>query len=209
MISVGQRLKEERIKKGLKIEDIEKATKIKSSFISSIEKGEYQKLPSSTYAYGFVKNYIEFLGLPKSEFLALFRREFDEEKVFRILPEGLSKEEISFNKFKLQKEFLYAFFIFVFLLGYIIFQYRFSLINPRVEIISPKEGEIIYKKEIIISGKTDANAAIYINDIPMSLNENGYFKKIIDLFPGKTTFKIKAVNRFGRETIVERRVEVK
>lgn len=52
-------------KKGLSINDAADATKIRMSFISAIERGEYKKLPSGAYIQGFVKNYIEFLGLPK------------------------------------------------------------------------------------------------------------------------------------------------
>ena len=75
------------------MEDVAKATKIKSQFLSYIEKGNYQKLPSASYAHGFVSNYARFLGLPDEEILALFRREFDEDKAYRVLPKGLEERE--------------------------------------------------------------------------------------------------------------------
>src|SRR3989339_1967543 len=92
MVSLGQKIKSARLKKGLTINDAAKATKIRAEFLTAIEKNEYKKLPEKTYAYGFVRNYIEFLDLPKEEMLALFRREFDEEKVFKVLPDGLSNQ---------------------------------------------------------------------------------------------------------------------
>ncbi len=49
MITAGQKLYEERIRRGLTLEEIARATKIRSSFLSAIEKGEYKKLPSSAY----------------------------------------------------------------------------------------------------------------------------------------------------------------
>src|SRR3989344_231387 len=91
MIRTGQKLRDERIRRGLSIDDVAKATKIRSSFLLAIEKGDYSKLPSSAYVQGFVRNYAEYLGLSKREVLAIFRREFDEEKVFRVLPEGMVK----------------------------------------------------------------------------------------------------------------------
>src|SRR3989344_424814 len=93
MIKVGQKLKEARLKRGLTPADVAKATKIKESFLSSIENGQYENLPSGTYAQGFVRNYIKFLELPMEETLALFRREFNEEKIYKVLPEGFSSHK--------------------------------------------------------------------------------------------------------------------
>ncbi|RJQ35917.1 hypothetical protein C4559_06175 [Candidatus Microgenomates bacterium] len=210
MVHVGQKLHDQRIKKGLSLEEVEKAIKIKSSFLSAIEKGEYKKLPSSAYAYGFVKNYAEFLDLPIAEILAVFRREFDGEKVFRVLPKGLPKEdEFPIYKLKLQQIGFIIVFIFFMLLAYILFQYRFAFINPPLEIMKPSNLEAVSVQNVQIYGKTDPNATVYVNNSSVSLDQNGIFKKTIDLFPGKTTILIRAINRFGRETIEKRSVEVK
>jgi len=93
MVPVGQRLQRERIQKKLTIEDVAKATKIKAVFLAAIEKGEYTKLPSPAYAQGFVRNYASYLGLPKGEITALFKREFDEKKAYKVLPDSLAKRE--------------------------------------------------------------------------------------------------------------------
>ena len=87
MTRVGEKLYEERIKKGYTLEEVSKATKIKVHFLQAIEKGDYKKLPSGTYAQGFVKNYAGFLKLPEHEMLALFKREYDEEKL-KVIHEG-------------------------------------------------------------------------------------------------------------------------
>ena len=80
MIRAGEKLREERLKKHLTLEEVSRATKIKESFLLAIEKGEYKKLPPATYAQGFVRNYAGFLGMPEQEILAIFRREYDEEE---------------------------------------------------------------------------------------------------------------------------------
>lgn len=209
MIRIGQRLHEERIRKGLTLEDISKATKIKVSFLSAIEKGEYQKLPSSTYARGFVLNYAEFLGFPKRETLALFRREFDEDKIFKVLPDGFSKkDDFSVSKIKSFHTFIAVFAIIFVFASYILFSYRYAIINPPLEIYSPKEKEIISSLEVTVAGKTDPNSSVYVNKDLVFLDDKGNFKKTIDLFPGKTAVKIKAVNKFGKTTEVQRNVEV-
>src|SRR3989344_6308316 len=117
MIRVGQKLAQVRQKKGLTLKDVEDATKIKSTFLSSIEKGEYQDLPSPAYAHGFVKNYAQFLGIPVREIMALFRREFDEKREFRVLPETITDaKEYSSFRFRVRRRILLSvFFLFLFI----------------------------------------------------------------------------------------------
>lgn len=210
MIHIGQRLREERIRKKLTLEEVSKETKIRINFLSSIEKGEYQKLPSRAYAYGFVKNYADFLGLPKNETLALFRREFNEDNIFKVLPEGFIKSgNLSVNRLKIQENIGIIIALIFILAAYIFFQYRYAFINPPLEVFSPKEKEILTSKEITVSGRTEVNATILVNNVSVPVDKEGNFKKNIDLFPGKTIVKIKAVNRFNKETEIERNIEIK
>src|SRR3989344_8168593 len=93
MLRAGERLQEIRLEKDLSLEEVSENTKIKKNFLEYIEKGEYNKLPSVSYATGFVRNYAKFLGLSEKEMLALFRREFDSEKAYRVLPKGFESKE--------------------------------------------------------------------------------------------------------------------
>lgn len=209
MIRAGQKLKEQRLTKGSTIDQVSKETKIKASYISAIEKGEYQKLPASTYIIGFVRNYAKYLGLNEQEILALFRREFDEEKTFKILPEGLVKEDFPIKRIRLADTAKVIIILAIILLGYILFQYRFAIISPPLEVLAPTEGAVISSRTITVSGKTDSNATVFVNNDNVSLDSDGNFKKSINVFPGKTIIRVKAINYFGKEKILERHIEVK
>ena len=210
MIRAGQKLKDERQRRGLTLSEISNATKIKVEFLSAIEKGEYEKLPSASYAHGFVRNYAKFLDFAEEKILALFRREFDGKKVYKVLPEGLvGQKEMPLKRFKIRQVVYLIVILFVLLLGYIIFQYRYAIINPLLYIQSPKESEVLLFSTISIVGRTDPNSTVFVNDESVSVNSDGTFKKEITGFPGKTTITIKAVNRFGKQSIVERHVVIK
>lgn len=210
MIGIGQKLREERLRRGLSLDDVAKATKIRSSFLQAIEKGEYKKLPSSSYAQGFVQNYAEYLGMPKREVTAFFRREFDEEKVFRVLPEGFAKKsDVSRIPFRIHHAAVIVLFLLIFLFGFILFQYRYAIINPPLTVDSPKDGLVTSKKDIQISGHTDPNAVISINNEAVSVEDNGSFLKQLSLFPGDTIIEVAAKHRLGKETVIKRRVTVK
>lgn len=210
MVKAGQRLRLQRLKKGLTLEEVSNATKIKVSFLLAIEKGEYKKLPPATYAQGFVRNYAGFLGMSKQEILAIFRREYDEEKVVKVLPEGLlKKEEFPLKRFRLQQATKLIIFVFIILLGYILFQYRYAIIDPPLKINFPTEGTVISSQTVTVIGRTDSNGSVFVNNDPVSLDNSGNFKKVLSVFTGKTTITVKVINYFGRETIVERHIEVK
>lgn len=209
MITAGQRLFEERTKRGLTLEEVARATKIRPSFLLAIEKGEYKKLPSSAYIQGFVKNYAAFLGLPEREIIALFRREFNEKEFTRVLPEGFSKDQdVSLQGVRLGQTAFAVILIFSTLLAYILFQYRYTFLSPPLNTETPKEGEVV-SKTFTVSGRTDSNATLFVNDDSVVVDAEGDFRKNITLFPGKATINITAQNRLGKKTILERHVEVK
>lgn len=210
MTRAGEKLYEERTRKGLTLEEIAKAIKIRPSFLENIEKGEYKKLPSGTYVHGFVKNYVKFLGLPERELLALFKREYDEDKFVKVLPDGLvRKDDFPLKGIKFGQTFKVFVLIFIVLSAYIIFQYRSAIFNPAVSVSNPAENSIISSQTVTVIGKTDSNSTVFINNETASLDKDGNFKKKINVFSGKTKIVIKAVNNFNRTTILERHIEVR
>ena len=210
MIRAGQKLRDERQSRGLSLSDVSGATKIRVEFLSAIEKGEYEKLPSSSYAQGFVRNYAKFLGLSENEILPIFKREFDSEKTYKVLPEGLIRqEEIPIRRFKIRQVIILIALLFIFLLGFLVFQYRYAFISPPINLSSPTEMAVLQSPIILVLGKTDPNSTITVNDEQVSVNQDGDFRKEITGFPGKATITVRAVNRFGKQNMVERHVMIK
>ena len=209
MIRVGQRLRDERLRKGMTIEEVARSTRIRAEFISAIERGNYKNLPSGAYVQGFVKNYISFLGLPSRELLAMFRREFDEREYIGVLPESFTNaENIPIRRFHIRRVVSIIALVLVPLLIYTFFQYRSAFLNPALTITSPKENAQVSGLTIPVSGKTEPNVTVTINDIPVLIDSEGSFKKLVTVFAGKSTITVKAANSFGRITIIERQVKV-
>lgn len=209
MIKLGPLLRQQRLKKKLTIGEVAKETKIKESFLEALEKGNYERLPSPAYAKGFVSNYATFLGLPKGETVALFRREFDEKKAYKVLPDSLTKREpLPLKRSRLRQSLIIIVVILILSLGYLLFQYRAAFLAPSLSISEPKQGASVHE-EVIIKGKTDPEATVTVNKKPVSLKNDGSFSKQLLLFPGKETITITAQNRFGKEATIERQVTVK
>lgn len=121
MRTISEMLQDTRIEKGLTLESIVKATKIKKAYLIAIEHGRYNDLPSESYALGFVKNYASFLGIDKNKAAAMFRREF--EGIQGNLPTFKSQDKRFSKKYFLTpRNFLFVAIVLV-VLGYIAFQY--------------------------------------------------------------------------------------
>jgi cytoskeletal protein RodZ len=210
MLKAGEKLKETRLEKGLSLEDVSKQTKIKETFLEHIEEGEYSKLPSVSYAQGFVRNYAEFLGLDEEETMALFRREFDEEKTYRVLPQGFEKDQdFPIKRFRKGRTVIIIALVLLALIGYFGFQSRYAFIDPPLFIQTPKENQVITKSQAEVKGKTEPNSTVYVNNDAVSVSSEGDFTKTVDLFPGKVTINVKAVNKFQRVSQKKITVEVK
>ncbi len=209
MIRLGQLLYRQRTRKRLSLDDIERAIKIKTTFIAAIERGEYNKLPSPAYAKGFVINYAEYLGFSKGEILGLFRREFDEKRAYKVLPDSLTKQQsFPLRRIKIQESFLIIGALLVLFAGFLLFQYRSAIFPPSLVISSPKDGATL-SQDITVSGHTDSEATVLVNNEAVSLDTKGDFVKKLTLFPGNTEITIKAKNRSGKETTVTRGVTIK
>lgn len=63
MDEIGRNLRETRERLGLTLEEVERATRIRIHNLEAIENGDFDSLPSSVQARGFLHNYAEFLGL--------------------------------------------------------------------------------------------------------------------------------------------------
>jgi cytoskeletal protein RodZ len=208
MIRIGVQFQEERRIKNLTIEEVSKATKIRADFLQAIEKGEYKKLPGPSYAYGFVRNYAKFLGLPVEKSLAIFRREFDEKKNIEVLPRGLTQSERVLPRFKIGRSAVLIGLIFLLITLFLVFQYRSAILNPGLKVDSPKENEAVKNLTIEVSGKTDPNGILMVENEQVTINPDGSFKKTVTLFPGTTAINFQVENKFGRTTTLIRNIKL-
>ncbi|MGI8865693.1 MAG: helix-turn-helix domain-containing protein, partial [Rubrobacteraceae bacterium] len=61
--NIGPTLLEARTEKGLSLDDVEQATKIRKRYIEGLERDDYTVLPDAVYVQGFLKTYANYLGL--------------------------------------------------------------------------------------------------------------------------------------------------
>ena len=73
--TIGQRLKAEREEQRLTIEKVFEATRIRIPYLQALEADDLSKMPSPVQARGYLRNYVEFLGLNYEKLLNEMRSE--------------------------------------------------------------------------------------------------------------------------------------
>ena len=210
MRTVGQILKEEREKKFYTLDEIEKATKIRKELLENLEKDQYQKLPPPTFVQGFIKNYGRFLGLETTKLLAIYRREFSEGKNPPRILESFSNP-LDRKKFRLTPAKLVGLAVLVMIaifFSYLWFEYRFLTDAPFLEIQEPN-SQHVSTSAILVSGRTDPEARVSINNQEIQTSIDGRFSQEINLTEGSNTIVITALGKSGKISKVERTVFLK
>lgn len=89
------------------------------------------------------------------------------------------------------------------IVGYIFFQARFLLAGPQITLIDEPAVEH-NKRTIYLSGVAHNITHLWLNDRPIYTDQAGDFKEALVLENGYTITTLRARDRFGRETRVER-----
>jgi cytoskeletal protein RodZ len=68
--SIGKQLREAREARSLTLEQVSEATYMRLHYLQALEAGDFNSMPSSTQARGFLRTYANFLGLDTKALLA-------------------------------------------------------------------------------------------------------------------------------------------
>lgn len=203
MQTIGRLLKDARQKKRYSLKKIEEETKIKGIFIEAIEKEDWKSLPDFPIVLGFVKSLSSVLDVNQGTAAALLRRDYPP-KAISINP----KPDIG-NKFVWTPRLTFLAgigIIIAMFLGYIAFQYSHFTSPPPLSVDNPSENQVVSIEDLTVSGNTDTDAVVLINNQPAIVDADGNFSTTIKINKDTTSVEIKATSRSGRETIVRRTI---
>lgn len=209
MKTVGEILKNARIKKKIKRKEVVKKTKISLKYIKAIENNDYRKLPEAAFVKGFIRNYANAVDLDPEQALAVFRRDFDQNvkgKVIsrKLIPSAIEKGSLWNPKTTMIVGILL---VFIVLASYLIYQYRLLTSAPFLEIMSPAEQELV-TATITVSGKTDPQATITINNQQVLISSDGSFSQSLVLPQGTRIITVTSTSRSGKSRVIQRTVHV-
>src|SRR5262245_37736661 len=81
MSTLGDTLRDERLRRGLKPEEIAAEIKISPYMVEAMETGRFDRLPGGAYRRSFLRQYAHLLGVDEEQVVADFRQEYGEPEV--------------------------------------------------------------------------------------------------------------------------------
>lgn len=72
--TVGSRLREERLSKGIRRAEVAERLHITNHYVKALESNSFDKLPSAIFVKGYLKNYAELLKLNPTEIIGMYEK---------------------------------------------------------------------------------------------------------------------------------------
>lgn len=203
--TVGQRLKDARVKRKMTLEQIEASTNIKLKYLRAIEQDRHDVLPTEVYTLGFVRCYGEAVGLNTKKLLDQFHVEHEafetakgEGKATLTPSSTLVRPAIMITPRTIF--FLASSTVVLVLILYIAGGMRSFLAPPSLVIETPRAESRIATNQLEVVGRTDPAVSLTINGELINVDPTGHFKQGVAVIPGLNTLEFLAINRVGKET---------
>jgi cytoskeletal protein RodZ len=91
--TIGEQLKQARIKRGLTLDQVSKVTHIRTHYLEALENDQRDALPSTAQARGFLRLYADYLNLPSTDLLRAWEGSGPPAKGIASAPQPAAKEE--------------------------------------------------------------------------------------------------------------------
>lgn len=197
MLRASSLLKNTRLDKSWELSEISKKLKIPIKSLEAIENEDISNFPSEPYCSLIIKDYADFLGLNGEDTICLFRRDFDQKTKNKT-------QQNNFFSFTPQFTFTISIFIIIVLFSfYLIFEYIKFNQPPKLKINWPLESTAS-SQLIDLSGTTDSESTIRINQDLIIIDNQGNFQKKINLSEGENKIIIESKSPSGKTTTEEK-----
>lgn len=195
-----------RLEKKIELELAAQKLGIKKDYLEAIENNRLDLIPSGIYKKSYLKKYAEFIGL-KDELIDKRINDLKEEDK----DDPFSKKVVSRNNLlvfpKIIKIILFSLAI-LFCILYLLFYLRKITQPPRLIITYPESNLLTDDRSVTISGETEAEVELKINDELVLSNNNGNFSQTINLKTGINNIIISAKKKYSRENVIIKQVLV-
>jgi cytoskeletal protein RodZ len=202
------RLLELRLQKGMTLEEMADKTKIDKKYLLALEKCQFQDFPKAIiYQKNIVRHYAEALGVKSEPFISQYLLEETKKDIIKH-PHTAIKNNFWCNL----PSFLRLGFVILIvgiLFVYLGLQVKNIVEPPKLSILSPQEGYITEKDQLLIVGETEKEASVTVNGKEIKNDEKGQFKEMMYLSPGVNTIVIIAQKKHGKTTTETRHVVYK
>ncbi|TAK95502.1 helix-turn-helix domain-containing protein [Patescibacteria group bacterium] len=214
-LTLGEKLRKLRSERRISLAEVSRVTKIQVKYLEHLENGDFNKLPADVYIKGFLRSYANFLGVSEELLVRKYERERDIHK--NMNKTGVSDEfmtPVKFSNFVITPKLLVitaGIIISVLGFAYLYREANTFISTPLLVVDSPVENFVTRDQAVSVSGVSERDAEVTINNQAVVVDDTGRFGVMIDLQEGSNTIVVRAKNRFEKVTekalSVQREVE--
>ena len=77
---------------------------------------------------------------------------------------------------------------------------------PKVRVVLPVDGQKVVERTLRVTGDTDPNAVVKVNNQPVIVNEDGNFVTEIEVYEATMEIIVVSISRSGKETVIVRKI---
>ncbi|MEE8131768.1 MAG: helix-turn-helix domain-containing protein [Candidatus Paceibacterota bacterium] len=188
--------------RGLNIEKLSELTNIPEMYLIALHDADFKKLPAAPYVRGYLMKIAEVLRIDGEVLWQTYKNE-------NIKTSG-AKDKLPSNRFLIKpfkKRMLIFGFVAILVIIYLVWQIDNLLGIPKIEITNPAFPTVIVNESNLkLSGETDIQNKLTINNEEIFVGEDGRFEKEIYLQPGINTIEFKIKKLLGKEVKVVRQI---
>ena len=210
--TLGEYLRETRESLNLSAAQVRQLTQISERFLAALESSDYAKLPADVYVKGFLKKLAAVYRISPQALIDQYEKERGVERRLKkeFSPPDRSQSWLFPKTIITPKTITVAAVVMLALVGvgYLVWQVRSVSSPPALEVFFPAENTIVSNRSILLRGQSELGSRVYVNDGEILVDENGAFSEILNLREGVNRIIVRAENKFGRSSEVERFVMV-
>jgi cytoskeletal protein RodZ len=208
--TVGELLKEERLKHALSVPELSKKTRIRVEYLEALEANQFEKLPAATFVKAYIKIYASLFEFEYQPLLRLLRRDFKESARGTLVPQDFLTPVLKKRRFVTPVALTVAMLgvVFITILGYIGYQWYQLQQPPALSVTQPEEFSSV-GPQVRVTGTTEPDVVVTVDAQPVSLQPDGSFTSEVSFAKeGITTIMVEAKDPRGKVTQLERHVQV-
>ncbi|MEK7202763.1 MAG: helix-turn-helix domain-containing protein [Patescibacteria group bacterium] len=209
--TVAEQLRRARQNKKIKLDQVAKNLNINYKYLNDLEKGDYGKLPGGVYGKNFLQKYVNFLGLDYSKMVVAYELETSAYR-HRENKELFTKQVVKNQHFwavsKIIKNFLITTIV-VICFVYLGLRLNKIISAPDLLITNPVDNFITQQSVVEVSGETETEAEVVINNEIILSDIYGNFSKSVNLKNGLNIITIVASKKYGKSRTIIKQVLVK
>jgi len=197
---LGEVLRAARESKGVDLARVERDTKIRTRYLSALERGEYRDLPGAVYTKGFLRNYAHYLGLDPEYLTDLYRLETNGAAQPAVVAPPRPMRARRARALVVTPGAIAAAILTVGVLAFIAYLgYEFVTFarTPDLRIIQPA-GDVAgyHNSEYTITGITEPNSQVTVDGLRenpvIKADAQGHFSVTVKLVPGSNVITLVA-----------------